>query len=201
MKEDEVKVGYDGWPSRHDEWVPRTSDRLYLHESSHPEYVSPPAPQRYQRPLATDAEGNPVPVTPRAPRPKIYDPEKERLKRALRPPLPFNPEKERLKRLLRGQYVPPIEEEPQREEGRPAEVEPSHREPEVPVQPPPTEPISAIEWVEVAKSPDGAHRFRSTRTGEETERPSSGWVELAAATGERYYWHVERNVTQWERPT
>mmetsp|Transcript_12459 Transcript_12459/g.34312 ORF Transcript_12459/g.34312 Transcript_12459/m.34312 type:complete len:358 (-) Transcript_12459:92-1165(-) len=107
----EVKVGYDGWPSRHDEWVPRTSDRLFLHESHHEDYVAPPMPPRYQKPVLKDSEGNPLPPTPRPPRPKIYDPEKERLKRALRPPMPYNPEKERLKRLLRGQHAPAAAEE------------------------------------------------------------------------------------------
>ncbi|CAK0848827.1 unnamed protein product [Prorocentrum cordatum] len=91
--EGQVKVGYDGWPSRHDEWVPLDSDRLYLHESHHADYVAPPLPKRYERQSATDAEGNPI-VTIRPPRPKVYDPEKERLKRMLRPPLPYNPEKE-----------------------------------------------------------------------------------------------------------
>ena len=93
--EAEVRVGFDGWPSRHDQIVPRDSGRLFLHESFHEDYEAPPAPQRFQRPTATDAEGNPLPALPRAPKPKIYDPEKERMKRALRPPLPFNPEKER----------------------------------------------------------------------------------------------------------
>ncbi|OLP93489.1 tRNA-dihydrouridine(20) synthase [NAD(P)+] [Symbiodinium microadriaticum] len=92
--ETELRVGFDGWPSRHDQIVPRNSGRLYLHESVHPDYEAPPAPQRFQRPTATDAEGNPLPALPRAPKPKVYDPEKERMKRALRPPLPFNPEKE-----------------------------------------------------------------------------------------------------------
>eukprot|EP00439_Symbiodinium_sp_Y106_P062859 s1396_g9.t1 len=91
--ETELRVGFDGWPSRHDQIVPRNSGRLYLHESVHPDYEAPPAPQRFQRPTATDAEGNPLPALPRAPKPKVYDPEKERMKRALRPPLPFNPEK------------------------------------------------------------------------------------------------------------
>lgn len=107
-KDDEVKVAYDGWPSRHDEWVKRDSNRLYLHESTHPEYEPPPVPQRFQRKAPTDEEGNELPLPVRQPRPKVYDPEKERLKRALRPPLPYNPEKERLKRLLRGQHTPPI---------------------------------------------------------------------------------------------
>lgn len=109
-----VKIGYDGWPGRHDEMIPRDSDRLYMHESFHPDYSAAPLPQRYQRPAPVDDEGNLLPVTPRAPRPKVFDPEKERMKRALRPPLPYNPEKERLKRLLRGQHAPPMVEEPQR---------------------------------------------------------------------------------------
>lgn len=96
----ELRVGFDGWPSRHDQILPRDTDLLYLHESFHPDYVKPPAPQRFVRPTV-DSEGNAIP-TVRSPRPKVYDPEKERLKRALRPPMPFNPEKERLKRLLRG---------------------------------------------------------------------------------------------------
>merc|ERR1719188_2492948 len=112
---DKVKVGFDGWPSKHDEWVLRTSDRMYLHESAHEDYVAPPLPQRYQRQVPVDADGNAMPITPRPPRPRVYDPEKERLKRALRPPLPFNPEKERLKRLLRGQYAPPVEDFQQRD--------------------------------------------------------------------------------------
>merc|ERR1719229_1592469 len=68
-------------------------------------------PQRYQRQVPTDAEGNVVPVV-RPIRPRVYDPEKERMKRALRPPLPYNPEKERLKRLLRGQHAPPVDSYP-----------------------------------------------------------------------------------------
>ncbi|CAL1173092.1 unnamed protein product [Cladocopium goreaui] len=99
--ETEVRVGFDGWPSRHDQILPRNTDLLYLHESVHPDYVAPPKPQRFQRPTV-DAEGKEIP-TLRQPRPKVYDPEKERMKRALRPPMPFNPEKERLKRLLRQQ--------------------------------------------------------------------------------------------------
>lgn len=105
-----LRVGFDGWPSRHDEFVDKGSDHIYLHESFHAEYVAPPIPKRYQRPAPVDADGNALPVTPRPPRPKVFDPEKERMKRALRPPLPYNPEKERLKRLLRGQYAPPIEQ-------------------------------------------------------------------------------------------
>ncbi|CAJ1395052.1 unnamed protein product [Effrenium voratum] len=97
----EVRVGFDGWPSRHDQILPRNSERLYLHECHHPDYEAPPVPQRFQRPQPVDSEGNPVVRT--KPRPKVYDPEKERMKRALRPPMPFNPEKERLKRLLRNQ--------------------------------------------------------------------------------------------------
>lgn len=243
--DEQVKVGYDGWPSRHDEWVPRDSNRLYLHESVHPEYVAPPTPQRYQRQVPTDEEGNPLPATPRPPRPKVYDPEKERLKRALRPPLPYNPEKERLKRLLRGQYAPPIEE-PQRDRDR----EPIHEEePEQPnrqpepsadlrhVQPVPEdrvpeqrrfglgEPAAAstaapavasptatsssgsaaaaggVEWVEVPGGVEGARAFRHSSTGELIKgKPPSGWVELIADGGQRYYWHVTNQVTQWERP-
>ena len=95
----EIRVGFDGWPSRHDQILPRDTDLLYLHESIHPDYVAPPVPQRFQRPTVTP-EGQEIPQV-RQPRPKVYDPEKERMKRALRPPMPFNPEKERLKRLLR----------------------------------------------------------------------------------------------------
>ena len=36
--ETELRVGFDGWPSRHDQIVPRNSGRLYLHESVHPDY-------------------------------------------------------------------------------------------------------------------------------------------------------------------
>merc|ERR1712232_377170 len=51
---DVIKVGYDGWPARHDEWVSRSSDRLYLHESHHAEYTAPPLPKRFQRPVPLD---------------------------------------------------------------------------------------------------------------------------------------------------
>eukprot|EP00929_Paragymnodinium_shiwhaense_P041130 TRINITY_DN21386_c1_g2_i1.p1 TRINITY_DN21386_c1_g2~~TRINITY_DN21386_c1_g2_i1.p1 ORF type:complete len:398 (-),score=78.85 TRINITY_DN21386_c1_g2_i1:153-1346(-) len=122
-----VKIGYDGWPSRHDEWVERTSDRLYLHESHHADYKPPPLPKKFERPIPKDADGNPLPLTPRTPRPKVFDPEKERLKRALRPPLPYNPEKERLKRQLRGQSAP--QEEPLEEES--SWIEPSFSAPVV----------------------------------------------------------------------
>merc|ERR1712107_214518 len=94
-----VKIGFDGWPGRHDIWLERTTDRLYLHECHHAEYEAPPMPKRFERASSVDEDGNPLPVQPRPPRPKVYDPEKERLKRASRPPLPYNPEKERLKRI------------------------------------------------------------------------------------------------------
>jgi len=105
----EVKVGFDGWPARHDEMVSIGAERLYLHESFHAEYIAPPIPARYKKPIIADEEGHPFPAAPRPPRPKVFDPEKERMKRALRPPLPYNPEKERLKRQLRGQTVPPVD--------------------------------------------------------------------------------------------
>eukprot|EP00913_Durusdinium_trenchii_P009243 g8688.t1 len=44
----ELRVGFDGWPSRHDQILPRDTDLLYLHESFHPDYVKPPAPQRFE---------------------------------------------------------------------------------------------------------------------------------------------------------
>jgi len=239
--EHEVKVGYDGWPSRHDETVPRDSDRLYLHESFHEDYVAPPLPQRYQRPTATDADGNPLPAGPRTPRPKVYDPEKERMKRALRPPLPYNPEKERLKRLLRGQYAPPVENfeaptsttpdpmpfgspqdrpeskpEPKTFESPKEDVvvhahtnqepsrnfglgQPSQSSPSSPASPP---PVPTVEWEEVPGGVSGARAFRHTVSREVRQGPppTSGWVELLAEGGNRYYWHVGRNVTQWEKP-
>eukprot|EP00930_Biecheleria_cincta_P052249 TRINITY_DN374_c1_g1_i1.p1 TRINITY_DN374_c1_g1~~TRINITY_DN374_c1_g1_i1.p1 ORF type:complete len:366 (+),score=79.17 TRINITY_DN374_c1_g1_i1:37-1134(+) len=239
LENDEVKVGYDGWPSRHDEVVTRDSDRLYLHESFHEDYVAPPLPQRYQRPTATDSEGNPLPAGPRVPRPKVYDPEKERMKRALRPPLPYNPEKERLKRLLRGQYVPPVEslESPiQRAEPESAQKEPAEQEgvprqagtPDMsafaqnqvgasshlgqvsPASPqssskpaaPAPPPLPVVEWAEVPGGMQGARAFRHATTGEVRQGPppTQGWVELMAEGGSRYYWHVGRNVTQWEQP-
>mmetsp|Transcript_77037 Transcript_77037/g.214262 ORF Transcript_77037/g.214262 Transcript_77037/m.214262 type:complete len:383 (-) Transcript_77037:107-1255(-) len=228
-----VKVGYDGWPSRHDEWLPRQSDRLYLHESVHPDYVAPPLPQRYQRPVPTDEEGKPLPVPARQPRPKVFDPEKERMKRALRPPLPYNPEKERLKRQLRGQYAPPIEEtqpttDPAQEEQHVgaaasswssdvavsgvAAADVGHRAPTAttpePVPPPAPTPAAAaatpadlVEWVEIPGGSGGTRAFRHMASGEIRQgAPPSGWVELLADGGSRYYWHVGRNITQWERP-
>lgn len=228
LEKDEVKVGYDGWPSRHDEVVTRDSDRLYLHESFHEDYVAPPLPQRYQRPTATDSEGNPLPAGPRVPRPKVYDPEKERMKRALRPPLPYNPEKERLKRLLRGQYVPPVEslespiqkaepEPAQKEESAPRQADtsaPTHHEvlpttsaapQSVSVSKPAAAaapPLPVVEWAEVVGGMQGARAFRHATTGEVRQGPppTQGWVELLAEGGNRYYWHVGRNVTQWEQP-
>lgn len=255
VREADVKVGYDGWPGRHDEWVPRTSGRLYLHECHHPDYVAPPLPKRYQRPTLLDENGNPLPVTPRQPRPKVFDPEKERMKRALRPPLPYNPEKERLKRILRGQSVAPLEDEPEPEvqsrpprqrlpdlekpvetaqieepskvtprearsfdysgggasAARPQVVSPaasSTTEAATEAPPPPPMPptlqqaIQVVEWVEVPGGQGGVRAFRSTRTGEvRTGPPLSGWVELMSDGGAFYYWHVERQVTQWERPS
>jgi len=253
LQGNQMKVGYDGWPSRHDENLPLDSDRLYLHESFHPDYEAPPPPQRYVRPVPTDEEGNPLPLAPRPPRPRAFDPEKERLKRALRPPLPYNPEKERLKRLLRGQYAPPIEESPVAAQGGPT-YWPSHdstengsqedntgttgratgptegtrsheeqagitgrdNEPAQATAPTarmesspaamPTAPAhqakeaSLVEWVEVEGGVSGARAFRNAKTGEvRVGAPPSGWVELRAANG-CYYWHVGRNVTQWERP-
>eukprot|EP00933_Yihiella_yeosuensis_P056500 TRINITY_DN55712_c0_g1_i1.p1 TRINITY_DN55712_c0_g1~~TRINITY_DN55712_c0_g1_i1.p1 ORF type:complete len:351 (+),score=87.22 TRINITY_DN55712_c0_g1_i1:81-1133(+) len=223
--ENEVKVGYDGWPSRHDETVPRDSDRLYLHESFHDDYVAPPLPQRYQRPAPTDAQGNPLPAGPRAPRPKVYDPEKERMKRALRPPLPYNPEKERLKRLLRGQYAPPVDSfetssatgastaEPQPQEqpevkpvrfDEPA-VEAAPRAAPPPAGPPPSPappPVVVVQWLEVPGGVQGERAFRHAISGEVKTGPpqTNSWVELLAEGGNRYYWHVGRNVTQWEKP-
>lgn len=200
MEEDgRVRVGYDGWPSRHDEVVPPTSDRLYLHESVHPDYEAPPIPQRYQRPVPKDEHGNPLPVAPRAPRPKIFDPEKERLKRALRPPLPYNPEKERLKRVLRGQSAPVVEA-PQLRDQRPQQSgSPSTAGPPVPQ--PRAQTADAVEWLEVPGGQGGARAFRHSATGEvRVGPPPSGWAELIADGGARYYWHVERNVTVWERP-
>jgi len=231
LQDTQMKVGYDGWPSRHDENVPLDSDRLYLHESFHPDYEAPPPPQRYVRPVPTDEEGNPLPLAPRPPRPRAFDPEKERLKRALRPPLPYNPEKERLKRLLRGQYAPPIEESPaaaqgasffwpspdsretgSREEdsgmtgqdGGPSEATASTAGLEtIPAATPsaPAQLAPLVEWIEVEGGTSGARAFRSAGTGEvRVGAPPSGWVELRAANGGCYYWHVGRNVTQWERP-
>lgn len=218
MEEDgRVKVGYDGWPSRHDEVVQATSDRLYLHESHHPEYEAPPIPQRYQRPVPKDEHGNPLPVAPRAPRPKMFDPEKERLKRALRPPLPYNPEKERLKRLLRGQSAPVVEAPPQVRDQRPApelrtprhaaepnpaaRASPSLTGPAVPKPPAAVAGADSVEWLEVPGGQGGARAFRHATTGEvRVGPPPSGWVELIADGGARYYWHVERQVTVWERP-
>lgn len=235
VKDDEVKVGYDGWPSKHDESVPRTSDRLYLHESSHPDYVAPPLPQRYQRPVSTDADGNPLPVMPRTPRPKVYDPEKERLKRALRPPLPFNPEKERLKRLLRGQSAPPLEayeaqaqasaassqiqseEKASAFESTPANVTTaeatrsvssnmpsaaSNSRTETASSTPASPATPLVEWLEVEGGHQGARAFRHAVTGEVRSGPppTTSWVELLAEGGSRYYWHVGKNETQWERP-
>eukprot|EP00440_Ansanella_granifera_P018764 gb/GFBE01020384.1/.p1 GENE.gb/GFBE01020384.1/~~gb/GFBE01020384.1/.p1 ORF type:complete len:383 (+),score=54.66 gb/GFBE01020384.1/:1-1149(+) len=238
VSENEVKVGYDGWPSRHDETVPRDSDRLYLHESFHEDYVAPPLPQRYQRPTATDAEGNPLPAGPRAPRPKVYDPEKERMKRALRPPLPYNPEKERLKRLLRGQYAPPVSnfEPPVQEQpgstDEPAVVEsplhpvqqtepgsssatparqfglgqPGQARPDGAMQPVPAPPAAPapplVEWTEVPGGVNGTRAFRHAVSGEVRQGPppTTSWVELLADGGNSYYWHVGRNITQWEKP-
>lgn len=264
VNESQVKVGYDGWPGRHDEWVPRTSDRLYLHESSHPDYIDPPMPKRFQRPTLTDADGNPLPPTARAPKPKPFDPERERMKRALRPPLPYNPEKERLKRLLRGQSVAPLEDDPELESTaeprvsavlqRQPESQPAQPQHEQPLQvvtprearhfdysagaaaapqvasasfsparsesaaadtaagvappPPPLPPAAAkplakvVEWVEILGGQGGVRAFRSTTTGEvRTGPPLSGWVELLSEGGALYYWHVERQLTQWEKPT
>lgn len=250
--DDRIRVAFDGWPSRHDEWVTRDCDRLYLHESFHAEYEAPPIPQRYQRPPTIDAEGNPVQPGPRPPRPKVFDPEKERMKRALRPPLPYNPEKERLKRLLRGQYAPPIEnytahEAVPTESTSPAQeavgsdrrrdgtatavgghvsseagdshgshasraVSPSTSDapafttvsaaaPPPPAPPPPGPPPEVVEWLEVPGGVNGARAFRHATSGEvRPGRPPSGWVELLAEGGGRYYWHVERNVTQWDKP-
>jgi len=280
--EDQVKVGYDGWPSRHDEWVPRDSDRLYLHESTHPDYTAPPVPQRFQRPVATDEEGNPLPPTPRPPRPRAYDPEKERLKRALRPPLPYNPEKERLKRLLRGQSVPPMEPQDHKpfilpdfgqvEQEQPAVHEETSSISSVagpstaadaaasPAAPAtaladsaatsPAAPTAAsteasaaaspaasaagptrtqatssaqgasrdlaaggpapqaqaaagllVEWIEVPGGVEGSRSFRHAASGEVLKGPPpSGWVQVIANGGNPYYWHVGRQVTQWEAP-
>lgn len=236
-----MKVGYDGWPSRHDEVLAPTSDRLYMHESVHPDYEAPPMPKRYQRPVPRDESGNPLPVAPRAPRPKIFDPEKERLKRALRPPLPYNPEKERLKRVLRGQSAPFVAPElvdqrppqnfrqssPQPSPTAAEEVraptlwggeedasprtaaEPAARAsaspagPPVPPTPQPQQQAAdPVSWCEVPGGQGGARAFRHTATGEvHLGPPPSGWVELLADGGSRYYWHVERNLTVWERPT
>lgn len=236
--DDRVRVGFDGWPSRHDEWVPRDSDRLYLHECVHEEYEAPPIPKRYQRPVPTDADGNPVQPSPRPPRPKVFDPEKERMKRALRPPLPYNPEKERLKRLLRGQYAPPVDNYTAHEAVPTANTTTTHEakldanqvsdaatsekttaavsvtaapaarddhiasaKSAAPAPPPPGPPPEVVEWLEVPGGVDGARAFRHAITGEvRPGPPPSGWVELLADGGARYYWHVERKVTQWERP-
>lgn len=245
-----VKVGYDGWPSRHDEWLPRDSDRLYLHESFHADYKDPPMPQRFERPVLLDEEGNPLPAAPRAARPRVFDPEKERLKRALRPPLPYNPEKERLKRLLRGQHAPPLDEEPPSQR-RSFDDEPRQAQAATPVSrsvsdaastaasdpgfgaasssgataaaatAAPASPAAAaaaaaaprapdpVQWVEVAPSgagtgasgPPSPRTFRHTASGEVRQgAPMSGWVELMAEGGARYYWNVESGVTQWTRP-
>eukprot|EP00927_Polykrikos_kofoidii_P082653 TRINITY_DN8264_c0_g3_i1.p1 TRINITY_DN8264_c0_g3~~TRINITY_DN8264_c0_g3_i1.p1 ORF type:complete len:450 (-),score=96.06 TRINITY_DN8264_c0_g3_i1:47-1342(-) len=277
-----VKVAYDGWPSRHDEFLPRDSDRLYLHESSHPDFKDPPAPKRFERPVPLDEDGNPVVAAPRAPRVKVFDPEKERLKRALRPPLPYNPEKERLKRMLRGQHVNPVDEEPpfrqddtsrddqplaqseqlqqqqqqqQQQQHQPQQEQPQHQpqQQQVQQQPkeqaafnmgsaspsmavtappgvstsaspsafasatasasaspapavapsPPVQPVDLVQWVEVAPPPGepALRTFRNTSTGELLQgAPTSGWVEIAAEGGARYYWNVEGGVTQWTRP-
>merc|ERR1712061_973567 len=60
---------------------------------------------------------------------------------------------------------------------------------------------SAVEWVEVVGGLDGVRAFRHSASGEVLRgQPPSGWVELIADGGARYYWHVGRQVTQWERP-
>lgn len=204
--EEQVKVGFDGWPSRHDQWVARDNERMYLHESSHPEYQAPPIPERYTKTTPTDAEGNPLPVTPRAPRPKVYDPEKERLKRALRPPLPYNPEKERLKRLLRGQHAPQMHDDRPARRAEAATAQESQSssygaQQASPVPAAATLAPDAVEWKEVPGGVEGRRGFRHTLTGELLRgKPPSGWAELIADGGQCYYWHVGRNVTQWERP-
>ncbi len=58
---------------RHSQPSAMTLRVLYLHESVHPDYVAPPAPQRFQRPTVTP-EGQEIPQV-RQPRPKVYDPE------------------------------------------------------------------------------------------------------------------------------
>jgi len=226
----QVRVGFDGWPSRHDEWVPLTTDRLYLHESHHPEYEAPPIPKRFTRESIIDSQG-PVPEgerkAPKAVRVKPYDPEKERLKRLLRPPLPYNPEKERLKRVLRGQYAPPIEayEAPRRDvppvgfeqetqssaaqahvDAAPAQAAPVHQTPpETRSQASPR--VSGVEWEEVPGAPPDGRQFRHVPSGRiHVGVPPSGWAELISPEAgpdgrpKRYYWHVGRNETTWERP-
>jgi hypothetical protein len=49
---------------------------------------------------------------------------------------------------------------------------------------------------------DGVRAFRNAVSGNVHKGPPpSGWVELQAADGNgSYYWHVGRNVTQWEKP-
>jgi hypothetical protein len=200
----EVKVGYDGWPSRHDEWVPRTSDRLFLHESHHEDYVAPPMPPRYQKPVLKDSEGNPLPPTPRPPRPKVYDPEKERLKRALRPPMPYNPEKERLKRLLRGQHAPAAAEEaPRVALARPPVSETSTTPPPAPPRAEkPEVPQPVVLWLEVPGGLDGSRAFKHAVTGiVHKGAPTSGWAQVLAPNGQHYYWNVDKGETTWEAPS
>mmetsp|Transcript_6804 Transcript_6804/g.11968 ORF Transcript_6804/g.11968 Transcript_6804/m.11968 type:complete len:436 (+) Transcript_6804:52-1359(+) len=226
----DVKVGFEGWPARHDEMVGMSSGLLYLHESFHEEYVAAPIPARYKKPIVTDEDGNPVPAAPRPARPKVFDPEKERMKRALRPPLPYNPEKERLKRQLRGQTVPPVEisEDKSPEPELASEPEPAaEAEPAAEPQPAagqtletsatsadsftggtdssPAPPAAASEqfvaWEEVVGGVDGKRAFRHTRSGEvTTNTPAGGWVEIRADGNACYYWHPERNITTWDRP-
>ncbi|CAK0848831.1 unnamed protein product [Prorocentrum cordatum] len=73
--------------------------------------------------------------------------------------------------------------------------------------PPPAPPggaaagAEAVEWVEIAGGDGGARSFRHAASGEVcTGPPPSGWVELLADGGARYYWHVGTQTTQWERP-
>ncbi|CAE8742863.1 unnamed protein product, partial [Polarella glacialis] len=73
--------------------------------------------------------------------------------------------------------------------------------PVAPAAPPPPV-VPAVEWSEVPGGAQGARAFKHALTGEVRQGPppTTSWVELLADGGACYYWHVGRNVTQWEKP-
>lgn len=222
---DMIRVTYEGWPARFDEWAPSDSDRLFLHESFHPDYKLPPVP-RPERLFDFVKDSRVRPETPRPRKPRAFDPEKDRLKRATRPAQSYDPIREREKRLLR---VQPNANSPfkstaysgsgRSDHGRQSQTTPATitafvtknppwNNPDTPKTPTTTLPSSqnegaSLAWTEVdAPSKSASRAFRHVTTGEVTlGTPTSGWVKLRSNDGATYYWNACNGDTQWEHPT